>query len=81
MGQETTTLQDNERDDLAAKKGEVGDEAVEAAGKGVNDVQTGETGQDHSTEDYEKTLPREGVGASQDNSLIKENVAHIEDEE
>ena len=38
-------------------------------------------GQDHSLEDYEKSEPRSGVGAIQDSSLIKENVAHIEDEE
>lgn len=38
-------------------------------------------GQDHSLENYEDSEPRSGVGAIQDSSLIKENIAHIEDEE
>lgn len=40
-----------------------------------------ETGKDHSLDNYAETMPDEGVGAIQDSSLIKENVAHIEDEE
>ena len=80
MGQEITQ-KDTERDDLAAEKGEVGDEAMEAIGVGVNAIQQGEGGQDHSTEDYEKTMPTSGVGAIQDRSLIKEDIAHIEGEE
>ncbi len=38
------------------------------------------TGQDHSTEHHEDQAPRDGVGAIQDSSLIKEDVAHIKDE-
>lgn len=38
-------------------------------------------GQDHSLDNYEDSEPREGVGAIQSSSLIKENVAHIEDDE
>lgn len=37
-------------------------------------------GQDHSLDNYEDSEPHSGVGAIQDSSLIKENVAHIEDE-
>ncbi len=72
---------DIEKDDLAAKKGGISDEAMEAVGIGVDAIQLGKTGQDHSTEDHEKEMPRDGVGAIQDSSLIKEDVAHIEDEE
>ncbi|MGI8556360.1 MAG: hypothetical protein ACR2LT_08410 [Pyrinomonadaceae bacterium] len=38
------------------------------------------TGQDHSTENREDQMPTGGVGEVQDSSLIKENVAHIENE-
>lgn len=38
-------------------------------------------GQDHSTENRENQMPTEGVGAVQDRNLIKENVAHIADDE
>lgn len=72
---------DIEKDDLAAKKGGISDEAMEAVGVGVDAIQLGKGGQDHSTEDHEKEMPRDGVGAIQDGSLIKEDVAHIEDEE
>ena len=79
MGQETK-LQDDERDDLAAKKGEVSGESMEAIGEGVNAIQMGEGGQDHSTEDHELQMPEDGVGAIQDRNLIKEDIADIEDE-
>ncbi len=39
------------------------------------------TGQDHSLENYEDSEPRDGVGAVQNSSLIKENVADIADDE
>ena len=76
MGQETT-IRDDERDELASEKGEVSGEAMEAIGVGVNAIQMGKGGQDHSTEDHEKEMPRDGVGAIQDESLIKEDVARI----
>ena len=38
------------------------------------------TGQDHSLDNYEDSEPRSGVGAIQSSSLIKENIAHIEDD-
>lgn len=37
--------------------------------------------QDHSLDNYEDSEPTSGVGAIQSSSLIKENVAHIEEEE
>ncbi len=37
------------------------------------------TGQDHSLEDYEKTMPTEGVGAVQNQSDTTSDIAHIED--
>ncbi len=76
-----TNKKDNKTGELAEKKGSVSGEAVEAVGVGVNAIQQGKPGQDHSTEDHEKEMPRDGVGAIQDSSLIKEDVAHIEDEE
>lgn len=57
--------------------GQVSDEAMNAIEGKTDDKPTG---QDHSTEHHEDQTPTEGVGAIQDNSLIKENVAHIEDE-
>ncbi|MGI8469521.1 MAG: hypothetical protein ACR2N3_13820 [Pyrinomonadaceae bacterium] len=38
-------------------------------------------GQDHSLDNYEASEPRDGVGAIQSSSLIKENIARIEDDE
>lgn len=73
--------QNNETDELATKKGGISDEAAKAVGVGVDAIQQGKTGQDHSTEDHEKEMPRDGVGAIQDGSLIKEDVAHIEEQE
>ena len=66
--------------DIPGGDGTVSDEAMQAIGVGVDAIQQGKTGQDHSTEDHEKEMPRDGVGAIQDSSLIKEDVAHIEDE-
>ena len=63
--------------DLPNADGTVSDEDVEAI-KGENEDRP--TGQDHSTEHHEERAPTDGVGAIQDNSLIKENVAHIVDE-
>lgn len=62
--------------DLPNTDGTVSDEDMQAI-KGENDDRP--TGQDHSTEEHEQQAPTEGVGAIQDNSLIKENVAHIEE--
>jgi hypothetical protein len=74
----TTPKKDEEQtgSDISGGDGTVSDEDVNA----ITDDGSGKpTGQDHSLEDYEKSEPESGVGAIQDNSLIKENVAHIED--
>lgn len=65
--------------DLPDGDGAISDEDVEAIDG--SDREGKPTGQDHSLENYEKSEPTSGVGAIQDSSLIKENVAHIEDEE
>lgn len=56
--------------------GAVSDEDVNAI---TDDGSDKPTGQDHSLEDYEKTLPTDGVGAVQDESDTTSDVAHIED--
>ncbi len=83
MTQEKDELyNDSEKDttatgrDLPNGDGTVSDEDIQAI-TGENDDRP--TGQDHSTEHHEDQAPTDGVGAVQDNSLIKENVAHIED--
>ncbi len=64
--------------DIPGGDGTISDEDMQAI-TGANDDRP--TGQDHSTEDHEKEMPRDGVGAIQDSSLIKEDVADIKDEE
>ena len=64
--------------DVPGGDGTISDEAMQAI-TGENDDRP--TGQDHSTENHEKEIPRDGVGAIQDSSLIKEDVAHIEEQE
>ena len=77
-------VKDDEKDTTATGKdipggdGTISDEAMQAI-TGENDDRP--TGQDHSTENHEKEMPRDGVGAIQDSSLIKEDVAHIEEPE
>ncbi|MEP7038529.1 MAG: hypothetical protein ABI891_09300 [Acidobacteriota bacterium] len=85
MAQENKDINnDDEKDttatgsDIPGGDGTISDEDMQAI-TGENDDRP--TGQDHSTEDHEKEMPRDGVGAIQDSSLIKEDVAHIEDEE
>jgi hypothetical protein len=63
--------------DIPTGDGAVSDEDVNAIDDGCG--KTAATGQDHSTEDYEKTMPTEGVGAVQDNSDTTSDVARIED--
>ena len=64
--------------DLPDSDGTVSDEDVNRIDGDKGDKPTG---QDHSLENYEDSMPTSGVGAIQDANLIKENVAHIEDEE
>ncbi len=59
--------------------GAVSDEDINAIDP--NDDKGKPTGQDHSLENYEDSEPRDGVGAVQNSSLIKENVADIADDE
>ena len=64
--------------DIPGGDGTVSDEDFNAIDPDNDDGKP--IGQDHSLENYEDSEPRSGVGAIQDSSLIKENIAHIEDE-
>jgi hypothetical protein len=60
--------------DLPRGDGNVGDEQVH----GLHGADAGKaTGQDHSTDDHERTEPRDGVGAVQDSSLAGTDIADI----
>jgi len=64
--------------DIPGGDGTVSDEDVKAidgrkAGKGT------ETGQDHSLEDHEKTMPTSGVGAFQKSSDTTSDIADIDE--
>jgi hypothetical protein len=64
--------------DIPGGDGGVGDEQVNA----IDEDGSGKPiGQDHSTDNYEATEPTDGVGAIQDRNLIKEHIAHIEDQD
>ena len=65
--------------DIPGGDGTVSDEDVNALDPNHDDGKP--IGQDHSLENYEDSEPRDGVGAIQDSSLIKENIAHIADDE
>ena len=62
---------------LPNRGGAVSDEDLDKASGDSDDKPTG---QDHSLENYEETMPDEGVGAVQDSSTIKDGIAHIEEE-
>ena len=64
--------------DIPGGDGTVSDEDVNKINPDTGDKPIG---QDHSLENYEDSEPRDGVGAIQSASLIKEHIAHIEDEE
>ena len=64
--------------DIPGGDGTISDEDMQAI-TGENDDRP--TGQDHSTEHHERQAPTSGVGAIQDENLIREDVAHIEDNE
>lgn len=81
MAQEndTTTGKKDEEltgSDIPGGDGTVSDEDVNAISDDGGDKPTG---QDHSLEDYEKTLPMDGVGTFQDQSDKTSDIAHIED--
>ncbi len=61
---------------LSHGDGTVSDEDVNAITDGGSDKPKG---QDHSLEDYEKTMPTSGVGAVQTQSDTTSDIAHIED--
>ncbi len=62
--------------DVPGGDGTVSDEDVNAISDDGGDKPTG---QDHSLEDYEKTMPTDGVGGVQDQSDTMSDIAHIED--
>lgn len=64
---------------LPAGDGTVADEQVAAVERGGVNAKKGETGQDHSLENYEATEPDDGVGAVQDYSDTGSDIAHIKD--
>ena len=83
--QNDDVFNDSEKDttatgrDIPGGDGTISDEDVNALDPNHDDSKP--IGQDHSLENYEDSEPRDGVGAIQSSSLVKENVAHIEDDE
>jgi len=76
----TTSEKDlNSGRNLPDGDGTVTDEQVHAVAEGGVNAKTGETGQDHSLENYADNEPESGVGAVQDHSDTTSDVAHIED--
>lgn len=69
-------MAEDKTDENEIAEGQISDEAMHDI-EGKTDDRP--TGQDHSTENLEDRMPKDGVGAIQDSSLIKEDVAHIED--
>ncbi|MDQ6788798.1 MAG: hypothetical protein M3033_18505 [Acidobacteriota bacterium] len=63
--------------DIPGGDGTISDEDMHAISGGKSH----KGGQDHSLENYEDSEPTGGVGAIQSSSLIKEHIAHIEDDE
>jgi len=74
----TTAKKDEELtgSDIPGGDGTVSDEDVNAI---TDDGSDKPTGQDHSLEDYEKTMPTDGVGVVQDQSDTMSDISHIED--
>lgn len=62
--------------DLPNADGNVADEDVN---KITDDGSNKPTGQDHSTEDYEESEPKDGVGAIQNSSDTESDIAHIKE--
>jgi hypothetical protein len=78
-----TTATEEERNlrsgrDIPGGTGMVSDEDVHSIDTSINEDQ-GEPGRDHSTENYEKSMPTSGVGAIQDNSDTTSDVTRIND--
>ncbi len=64
--------------DIPGGDGTVSDEEMHAIGNKGDDNKP--IGQDHSLENYEDSEPTSGVGAFQDSSTIRNDVAHIVDD-
>ena len=69
-------MAENKNDKNEVAEGQISDESMHDI-EGKTDDRP--TGQDHSTENLDR-MPKDGVGAIQDSSLIKEDIAHIEEE-
>jgi hypothetical protein len=69
----------NTGSNLPEGDGTVAPEQVAAVRRGGVNAKSGETGQDHSLENYAESQPDEGVGAVQDHSDTTSDVARIED--
>lgn len=83
LTEQGTTATEDERNrhsgrDIPGGDGGVSDEDVNAISDDKK-LPKGETGQDHSTEGYGRTMPTSGVGAIQDGSDTGSDIAHIED--
>ncbi|CAN5515545.1 MAG: hypothetical protein ACR2M8_00860 [Pyrinomonadaceae bacterium] len=78
MGQDIERKEDEELTgtDLPNASGDVSDEDVNAI---TDDGLGKKTGQDHSLENYEDTVPDGGVGSVQDYSDTTSDVARIRD--
>jgi hypothetical protein len=61
--------------DLPESDGQVSDDELQGFSR---PDQKGEGGQDHSTENHEKTMPDDGVGAIQDRSDTTSDIARTE---
>ena len=66
--------------DILGGDGMVSDEDVKAISD-ANSKRQKKTGQDHSLEDHEKSMPTSGVGAVQDYSDTSTDIANINDKE
>lgn len=78
MQEENTQLTKDEEktgSDAVHGDGTVSDEDVNAIGDRTGSPPAG--GQDHSTEDYEKTMPDEGVGGVQESNELGSDIADI----
>ena len=64
--------------DIPGGDGTISDEDVNAISD-ANSKGHKKTGQDHSLEDYEKSMPTGGVGGVQDYSDTTTDIAHIKD--
>ena len=69
----------NSGSNLPHGDGTVTDEQVHAVERGGVNAKEGKTGQDHSLDNYEDSMPTEGVGAVQNSSDTTSDVAHIEE--